>query len=194
VLGELVVGGAPAAAADGATAVQQAADLRGATVAARREVSFSQTEPKDPDQQRFLINGREFDPAQVDARARLGTVEEWTIRNDSDDMHIFHIHQLGFQVMAINDAPVPFNGVVDTVRVPERGSVTLRMAFTDPVILGRFMFHCHVLKHEDRGMMGQVEVYAAQPPRLTERARMLAWHVWWWWHGIPWAMCGLAAA
>jgi FtsP/CotA-like multicopper oxidase with cupredoxin domain len=194
VLGTLVVGGAPAIATPAASVATASADLRGTSIAARRLISFSQTGALDADQQRFFINGRTFDPSRVDIRARLGTVEEWTIRNDSDDLHVFHIHQVGFQVVAINEAPVGLTGLVDTVRVPERGSVTLRMAFTDPIILGRFMFHCHVLKHEDKGMMAQIEVYAAPPRGLPDRARLLALHVWWWWHGIPWSLCGLAAA
>ena len=88
--------------------------------------------------------------------------------------------------------PVPFTGRVDTVRVPERGEVKVRMAFTDPVILGQFVFHCHVLKHEDKGMMAQVEVFDPRPPKLREWALRLYWHVWWWAHGVPWTLCGVA--
>ena len=67
--------------------------------------------------------------------------------------------------MSINGEPVAANGRIDTVRVPERGFVVVRIAFTDPRILGKFLFHCHVLKHEDKGMMANIEVY--DPRRKT---------------------------
>ena len=127
----------------------------------------------------------------MDVRVPLGNIEEWTIRNDSDDMHIFHIHQIGFQVVEINGKPVPFTGYVDTVLVPERGQVKLRMPFTDRVILGRFVFHCHVLRHEDLGMMANIEVYDPVRPSLSARLGLLYRHVVWWWNGVPWSLCGL---
>jgi FtsP/CotA-like multicopper oxidase with cupredoxin domain len=126
-----------------------APDLRGLPVDERRTVVFSETKALKANDQLFFINNRTFNASRVDVRVPLGNNEEWTIRNDSDDMHVFHIHQLGFQVMAVNGVPVDYNGRVDTVRVPERGEVTLLIPFTDPVIIGQFMFHCHVLKHED---------------------------------------------
>ncbi len=116
------------------------------------------------------------------------------MRNDSDDFHVFHIHQLGFQVVEINGAPVPFTGRVDTVRIPERGEVKLRMAFLDEVIVGQFVIHCHVLKHEDKGMMAIVEVYDPRPSAVFDRLNRLYVHLWWWMHGVPWSLCGLANA
>ena len=68
------------------------------------------------------------------------------------------------------------------------------MAFTDPVIVGRFMFHCHVLKHEDKGMMAQIEVFDPRPPRFGAWLRRFCLHVWWWWQGVPWSLCGLSTA
>jgi FtsP/CotA-like multicopper oxidase with cupredoxin domain len=75
------------------------------------------------------------------------------VRNDSADLHVCHIRQTGFQVTEVNNVPVAFTGRVGTVQVPERGEVKLRMAFTDRQMIGRFVFHCHVLGHEDKGMM-----------------------------------------
>ncbi len=107
----------------------------------------------------FFINHVTFDHERVDVKVPLGNVEEWTIRNASDELHIFHIHQVAFQVISRNGRDIPFDGLVDTVNVPIHGEVKIRIAFTDPVIIGRFMFHCHILEHEDKGMMAQIEVY-----------------------------------
>ena len=111
------------------------------------------------DDRKYTINGRTFNHDRVDTRVPLGNVEQWTIQNLSAEMHIFHIHQVNFQVMAREGHPEPFNGNVDTVRIPSFQSVTVRISFTSREILGRFMYHCHVMEHEDRGMMAQIEVY-----------------------------------
>ncbi|HEX3487448.1 MAG TPA: multicopper oxidase domain-containing protein, partial [Micropepsaceae bacterium] len=118
-------------------------------------VSFSE----DPVTGLFFINHTTFDHERVDVKVPLGNIEEWTIRNASDELHIFHIHQVAFQVVSINGKPETFDGLVDTVNVPIHGEVTIRIPFTDPIIVGRFMFHCHILEHEDKGMMSQIEVY-----------------------------------
>jgi FtsP/CotA-like multicopper oxidase with cupredoxin domain len=194
VLGHLVVAGDAAAPATDPSPAVAPPDLRAVPVDARRTVVFSQSNTLKAEAQRFFVDGRTFDDKRIDVRVPLGNVEEWTVRNESDDLHVFHIHQLGFQVVAINGAAVPFTGRVDTVRVPERGDVTLRMAFTDPLILGRFVFHCHVLKHEDKGMMAQVEVFDPRPPGLGNRLWRLYLHLWWWAHGVPWSLCGLGYA
>jgi FtsP/CotA-like multicopper oxidase with cupredoxin domain len=142
-------------------------DLRLAKITARR--TFTYTETAEPET--YLINGKTFEHMRIDTRVPLGSIEEWTIRNDTDDMHTFHIHQVHFQVVAINGQPQRFDGVMDNVRVPERGEVTVRIPFTDRQILGRFMYHCHVLKHEDKGMMANIEVYdPALEPTLSTHA------------------------
>jgi FtsP/CotA-like multicopper oxidase with cupredoxin domain len=195
VLGHLTVAGPPATDADSApAAAAPPVDLRAAAIDARRTVVFTQTTTLKANAQKFMIDGKTFDPDRIDVRVPLGHIEEWIVRNDSDDLHVFHIHQLGFQVVAINGAPVPFTGRVDTVQVPERGAVTLRLAFTDPLILGRFMFHCHVLKHEDKGMMANIEIYDPQPASLQRLASRFYLHVWWWLHGVPWTLCGIGYA
>ncbi|MDP9108145.1 MAG: multicopper oxidase domain-containing protein, partial [Pseudomonadota bacterium] len=100
-----------------------------------------------------------FDPQKVDFKVPLGSIEEWTVRNSSDELHVFHLHQVHFQVVSIDGRAVPFDTLVDTVNVPIHGEVKIRIAFTDPTIVGRFMYHCHILEHEDKGMMAQMEVY-----------------------------------
>ena len=130
-----------------------AEDLSAAHIDAYRSIVFAQ------DDRRYTINGRTFDHDRVDTRVPLGNIEQWTIQNASAEMHVFHIHQVNFQVMDRNGRLEPFNGYVDTVRIPPFQSVTVRIGFTRREILGRFMYHCHVMEHEDRGMMAQIEVY-----------------------------------
>jgi FtsP/CotA-like multicopper oxidase with cupredoxin domain len=95
-----------------------------------------------------------------------GTVEQWTIQNRSTMDHNFHIHQLHFQTLAINGTPVTDPTLRDTIVVPHWSgnasdpypSVTLLMDFRDPNIVGTFVYHCHILSHEDRGMMGMIQI------------------------------------
>jgi FtsP/CotA-like multicopper oxidase with cupredoxin domain len=133
-------------------------------VDAHRLVVFSE----DPVTGLFFINHQTFDPERVDVKVPLGSIEEWTVRNTSEELHVFHIHQLAFQVVSINGKLVPFQGLQDTIDVPIHGEVVIRMAFTDPVIVGRFMFHCHILEHEDKGMMAQIEVYDPKKGLMQE--------------------------
>jgi FtsP/CotA-like multicopper oxidase with cupredoxin domain len=93
-----------------------------------------------------------------------GAVEDWTIENHTSEQHAFHMHQIHFLVMAINGVAVANPNLQDTVNVPfwpGKGpypSVTVRMDFRDPNIAGTFVYHCHVLFHEDNGMMAKIRV------------------------------------
>jgi FtsP/CotA-like multicopper oxidase with cupredoxin domain len=95
---------------------------------------------------------------------KIGAVEDWTIANTSAEPHAFHIHQVHFLVMALNGQKVKTPRLVDTVTVPPwtgtgpYPSVTVRMDFRDPNIAGKFVYHCHILDHEDGGMMATIEV------------------------------------
>jgi FtsP/CotA-like multicopper oxidase with cupredoxin domain/cytochrome oxidase Cu insertion factor (SCO1/SenC/PrrC family) len=165
-MGILTVAGAPARPRPTLTRFPHATDLRGRRIDAVRTFTLTET----PIDNHYYINGKLFDHHRIDTRVPLGHIEEWVIRNDSDDYHAFHVHQLGFQVVEVNGQPQPFDGYLDTVTVPERGEIKIRLAFTDPLIVGRFMYHCHVLEHEDKGMMGVIEVFdpkAKPPPRLS---------------------------
>jgi FtsP/CotA-like multicopper oxidase with cupredoxin domain len=104
----------------------------------------------------FFINDKEFDPDRVDVRPRLGTVEEWTLRNASDEQHPFHIHVNDFQVVSVGGEPYEAHGLQDTVPLLPGNDVVIRTRFAD--FTGRFVFHCHILNHEDAGMMAVVEV------------------------------------
>ena len=134
---------------------QTGTPIPGDHIDAQRVIIFSE----DPVTGLFFINHATFDHTRVDLKVPLGSIEEWTVRNSSAELHTFHIHQVKFQVISLNGRPVPFDGLVDTVNVPIHGEVKIRLAFTDPKIVGRFMYHCHILEHEDKGMMGQIEVF-----------------------------------
>lgn len=128
-------------------------DLRG-KVTGRRTVVFSET----PDGNVEMIDGKTFDPDRIDTRVKLGAVEEWTIRNESDELHDFHIHQGGFQLLEVNGKPQPLDGYYDTVNLPIRSEIKIIIPFTDPVTVGKFVYHCHLLAHEDKGMMATIVV------------------------------------
>ena len=103
-----------------------------------------------------MIDGKQFDPNRVDQQVKLGTMEEWTIRNDTEELHPFHIHINDFQVMSINGEPYEAHSLQDTIPLPIHGEVVIRIPFRD--YTGKFVYHCHILNHEDNGMMGIVEV------------------------------------
>jgi len=130
-------------------------DLR-SRVTGRRTIVFSEGEIGGKDI--FYLNGKAFDPDRVDTRVRLGAVEEWTIQNQSDELHDFHIHQGGFQLAEINGVPQALDGYYDTVNLPVRGEIKIIIPFTDSTDVGKFVYHCHLLAHEDKGMMATIEV------------------------------------
>lgn len=104
------------------------------------------------------INGRSYDMSRVDFSVKAGTIEKWHITADSL-AHPFHIHGVFFQVLSENDGDVkPENsGWKDTVLVNQ--SVELLVKFNEATSVNSpFMYHCHILEHEDRGMMGQFTV------------------------------------
>ena len=103
-----------------------------------------------------LINDIPFDPDVVNETVKLGTLEKWTIVNTTTDIHPFHIHINDFQVISINGEPVDAPSLADVVSVPANGSVEILHRFED--FVGKFVFHCHILMHEDAGMMHIVEV------------------------------------
>lgn len=135
----------------------QPADLRTATVAAQRQFTFA-TGGMGPGMgmMSFTINGREFNGNRTDTAVAAQSVEEWTLVNSSPMDHPFHLHVWPMQIVAeAGRAPdsAPWR---DVVNVPARGQVTVRIAFDD--FSGRSVYHCHILDHEDQGMMGIIEV------------------------------------
>jgi suppressor of ftsI len=116
----------------------------------------------------YYINGKRFEPnAPPMFTVRTGTVEEWTINNESLEVHDFHLHQVHFYVEAINGEKVDHPVWRDTAVVPVEtrtaggtytpGWIKVLVDFRNPVIRGTFIFHCHILDHEDGGMMAKIQ-------------------------------------
>ncbi len=113
----------------------------------------------------FYINGKKFGEG-VMPQLEIGTVEEWTILNAGPLNHPFHIHQGVFIVTKINGFPIDpdmkfpnanaanYVSPLDVIMVPAFGSVTIRFRVLD--FPGKYVFHCHILEHEDEGMMSPV--------------------------------------
>jgi suppressor of ftsI len=109
------------------------------------------------DKNGFYINGNKFamDAAPVTS-VRVGSYQHWRIVNCTAELHPFHIHQVHFLAYEENGTPLKYPAWLDTVNVPVGGSVDVILDFTDPVIKGMAVFHCHLLNHEDKGMMAKV--------------------------------------
>jgi suppressor of ftsI len=109
------------------------------------------------DKNGFYINGEKFAPdAAPMVRAKVGTFQHWRVVNATKELHPMHIHQVHFLAYAENQMPIANPLWLDTVNVPYGGSVDVIMDFTDPVIRGMSVFHCHLLNHEDKGMMAKI--------------------------------------
>ncbi|TFD81540.1 multicopper oxidase family protein [Cryobacterium sp. Sr8] len=133
-------------------------DLRSAPVTARRELTFAMGmgAGMGGGMMSFTINGREFDAGRVDTTAAEGSVEEWTLVNDSPMDHPVHLHVWPMQLIEVNGREVEAVPRQDVVNVPARSRVRVRIAFDR--FTGRSVYHCHILDHEDNGMMGVIEV------------------------------------
>ena len=103
-----------------------------------------------------LINGRSMDMARVDVSARLGATEIWEIENLVGMDHPFHLHGYQFQVLDRDGVAEPYRSWKDVVNVPKHQTARLIVRYDD--YPGKWMFHCHILDHEDHGMMGVLEV------------------------------------
>lgn len=107
------------------------------------------------------INGKKFSEERIDFTQKLGETNIWEVYNEPDPMggsdHPFHIHGTQFEIISLNGEkpPVHLQGLKDTVPLVPGDRAKLAVRFNEP---GVFMFHCHILEHEDNGMMGQVLV------------------------------------
>ena len=109
----------------------------------------------------FGINGKRMDMDVIDQRIRLGDTEVWEITNPTSQAHPIHVHGDSFQVLSRNGFTPPENerGWKDVVLVRPNEAVRIIKRFRDyDDAVSPYMFHCHILEHEDVGMMGQFVV------------------------------------
>lgn len=144
--------------------------LKDATITAERKLFFSEEfgGTNGPIQFYVTVDGQKqkvFDPNEKPAiTTKVGAVEDWTIENRALETHAFHIHQIHFMMLEVNGKPVVNQDLRDTIEIPYWSgtgpypSVKVRMDFRDPTIAGTFVFHCHILLHEDLGMMHKIQV------------------------------------
>jgi FtsP/CotA-like multicopper oxidase with cupredoxin domain len=163
---------APASASVSAsTAGLKFSDLAHATVTAQRKLYFSEEfgGTNGPIQFYITVGDQKQRVFEADEKpaitTKVGAVEDWTIENRALETHAFHIHQIHFEMLEVDGKPVANNDLRDTIEIPYWSgpgtpyhSVKVRMDFRDPTIAGTFVFHCHILLHEDLGMMHKILV------------------------------------
>ncbi|HTR27219.1 MAG TPA: multicopper oxidase family protein [Terriglobales bacterium] len=145
-------------------------DLDGVKATRERKLFFSEEfgGTNGPIQFYITVDGQQqkvFDPNEKPViRTKVGEVEDWTIENRALETHAFHMHQIHFKLLEVDGKKVPVHDMLDTVTIPywegsgPYHSVKVRMDFRDPTIAGTFLFHCHILLHEDLGMMHKIQV------------------------------------
>jgi len=165
-----------------------AAPWLGAVAPVRMRRLYFSERPTNPDNpaspMEFYITVDGQPPALFDPKSGVpnivveqGTVEDWIIENRSNELHDFHIHQLHFMLIEYGGRPVNEPFLRDTINVPyyngrslQYPSVRLRMDFRDPNTIGTFLYHCHLLEHEDGGMMGLIRVEPrVRPANITSK-------------------------
>ncbi len=149
-----------------------------------RKLYFSEKllDPNDPNSATtfyLTVDGQvpaPFDPSSdvPNIVVKQGDVEDWIIENRSTELHAFHIHQVHFILLDFFGAPVNEPFLRDTINVPfydgktlQYPSVKIRLDFRDPNAVGTFVYHCHLLEHEDGGMMGLIRVEPANPAKAA---------------------------
>ena len=129
------------------------------TAVNERSIKFGGTIPF-----KYTINDREFDHQRVDINAKLNTLEIWEIENENTVIHPFHLHTYGFQLLARQAPesnvwqPELFPAWRDTVNIPGKEKIKIAVPFRH--FTGKTVFHCHISEHEDKGMMGVIQVKA----------------------------------
>lgn len=146
-------------------------DTRGETPDAFETTQFSIAPPQDFLLQRTLIDGKSFDPSCTDKVFHRGDLVEWTLTNISPVAHPFHIHTNAFQVLEVNgevlDPPIWRDVVIvpPTDNPANPGTVRIRTWIDD--FIGGIVLHCHIITHEDLGMMQNVVIVDDTQERVT---------------------------
>jgi FtsP/CotA-like multicopper oxidase with cupredoxin domain len=117
------------------------------------------------------VNGKKMDGGRIDAAVKKDSIEVWKVVSRDGELHSFHVHDVQFQVLSVGGAAPPphLGGWKDTVFLPQGKPVVIIARFADYADPATpYMFHCHVLRHEDQGMMGQfVVIEPGQIPKLS---------------------------
>ncbi|WP_030160622.1 multicopper oxidase family protein [Glycomyces sp. NRRL B-16210] len=132
--------------------IGEAPDLESAEVAEERSFALSGFNQ---------INGESMDMERIDFGVREGSVEVWEVTNGDGYMHNFHVHDVQFQVLSVNgeEPSEHLRGWKDTIQLAPQWKYRIAMRFTDYTDPNLpYMYHCHILSHEDSGMMGQFVV------------------------------------
>ncbi|HEX8832211.1 MAG TPA: multicopper oxidase family protein [Longimicrobium sp.] len=127
------------------------------------------------------VNDSIYAPNHPPVSMPWGQVQEWTIVNETQFLHTFHIHQTDFAVMTVNGRPANEGRLRDNIPIGVHkdasgntvgDTVVIRFVF-EPIAAGPFVFHCHVLQHEDEGMMHNVCVYDPRDPNGRQKCNAM---------------------
>ena len=155
----LMVTGAPAEPRELPNFLLPFEDLRNVPINRQRTITFNTIgsfNAKTFQGHGFVIDGKSFDEHRVDQFANLDDVDEWTVRNVDAISHLFHIHINPFLVTHLNGQAIESPSYEDTTIVPAGESITFRTRYR--TFSGTWVYRCHILGHEDGGMMGVIQV------------------------------------
>jgi FtsP/CotA-like multicopper oxidase with cupredoxin domain len=152
-LATFVVSGTPASTAAPIPALPPQRDLRLETATGSRTLTLAMG-GGGMGGMAFTIDGKQFDEGRIDTETAHDALEEWTLVNTSTMDHPFHLHVWPMQLIEVAGAPVIATDYRDVVPVPAGGRTVVRIAFSG--LTGRTVYHCHILDHEDLGMMGVI--------------------------------------
>src|SRR5690606_9413259 len=117
----------------------------------------------------FFINKKMYADDRIDTLTRVGQVERWIVRNFTQEYHVFHLHQTEFLIKRFSGDPDETlgGGLRDVINIPyakngKPGIAEIIIPFTNPIIAGDFVYHCHLVQHEDAGMMANIRVLPRQ--------------------------------
>ncbi|MNS81446.1 Multicopper oxidase mco [compost metagenome] len=140
----------------------QPLDLTGA----RERLFELDTESVGGGMKHFVINDKSFDPLRIDNVAKLGDTEIWTVDNKKGSWdHPMHLHSVQFQILDIDGKAPAFRAWKDVMYVPRSTRARFAVRYAQDEFPGIFMFHCHILQHEDDGMMTHIMV---NPPQAGQ--------------------------
>lgn len=127
--------------------------------AAERNIELAEEDRDDGEFPHFFINGKAF-PDVPRLKARPGDTEIWRIDNVSEMDHPFHLHGMFFKVLDVDGVAPEHEGWKDTVNIPQKQALRFAVRYGEP---GTWMYHCHILEHAERGMMGELDLVGDAP-------------------------------